>query len=115
MEGYHEIAFGSPFDRDAVHLVASPLHAQAPLLDPNLPSVKPQTLQHLSDNRVRQHIMRESLVRYSGRCVCPYQTNDLNGRSCKGRHEIITTQPLPICYPTRVSSEMVSEWRKRHY
>jgi hypothetical protein len=95
--------------------LASPLHAQAPLLDPNLPSVKPQTLQHLSDNRVRQRIMRESQMRYSGRCVCPFQTNDLNGRSCKGRHELITTPPRPICYPTRVSSEMVSEWRKRHH
>ena len=95
--------------------LASPLHAQAPLLDPNLPSVKPQTLQHLSDNRVRQRIMQESQARYGGRCVCPYQTNDLNGRSCKGRHEVITTPPRPICYPSLVTSEMVSEWRQRHH
>ena len=94
--------------------LASPLHAQAPLLDPNLPSVKPQTLQHLSDNRVRQRIMQESQARYGGRCVCPYQTNDLNGRSCKGRHEVITTPPRPICYPSQVTKEMVSDWRRHH-
>jgi hypothetical protein len=94
---------------------AFPLHAQAQLHDPNLPSVKPQTLQHLSDNRVRQRVMRESQVGYSGRCVCPYQTNDLNGRSCKGRHEVITTPPRPICYPSLVTSEMISEWRQRHH
>jgi hypothetical protein len=103
--------------RSTVMLVlslASPLHAQAPLLDPNLPSVKPQALQHLSDNRVRQRIMQESQTRYGGRCVCPYQTNDLKGRSCKGRHEVVTTQPRPICYPSQVTREMVSDWRRRH-
>ena len=94
--------------------LASPLHAQAPLLDPNLPTVKPKTLQHLSDNRVRQRIMQESQARYDGKCVCPYQTNDLNGRSCKGRHEVVTTQPQPICYPTQVTREMVSDWRRHH-
>jgi hypothetical protein len=94
--------------------LASPLHAQAPLLDPNLPSVKPQTLQHLSDDRVRQRIMQESQARFGGRCLCPYQTSDLNGRSCKGRHEVITTPPRPICYPNQVTKEMVNEWRQRH-
>jgi hypothetical protein len=94
--------------------LASPLNAQAPLLDPNLPSVKPQALQHLSDNRVRQRIMQESQTRYGRRCVCPYQTNDLNGRSCKGRHEVVTAQPQPICYPTQVTREMVSDWRRHH-
>ena len=95
--------------------LASPLHAQAPPFDPNLPSVKPQTLQHLSDNRVRQRLMRESQSRYGGRCVCPYQTNDLTGRSCKGRQEVITTPPRPICYPSQVTKEMVNEWRQRHH
>jgi hypothetical protein len=94
--------------------LASPVHAQAPPFDPNLPSVKPQALQHLSDNRVRQRIMQESQARYGGRCVCPYETKDLNGRSCKGRHEVITTPPRPICYPGRVTSEMVSDWRRHH-
>jgi hypothetical protein len=103
--------------RSTVMLVlslASPLHAQAPLLDPSLPSVKPQALQHLSDNRVRQRIMQESQARYGGKCVCPYQTNDPNGRSCKGRHEVITTQPRPICYPSQVTGAMVSDWRRHH-
>jgi hypothetical protein len=93
--------------------LASPLHAQAPLRDPNLPSVKPQTLQYLSDNRVRQRIMQESHARYGGKCVCPYQTKDLKGRSCKCRHEVVTTQPRPICYPSQVTREMVSDWRER--
>ena len=94
--------------------LASPLHAQTQLIDPNLPTVKPHTLQHLSDNRVRQRVMQESQARFGARCVCPYQTNDLNGRSCRGRHEVITTPPRPICYPSQVTKEMVNEWRQRH-
>ena len=112
--GYHESTAVRSIAMLFISL-ASPLHAQAPLLDPNLPSVKPQTLQHLSDNRVRQRLMQESQARYGGRCVCPYQTNDLNGRSCKGRHEVITTPPRPICYPSQVTREMVSDWRQRHH
>jgi hypothetical protein len=86
----------------------------APLIDPNLPSVKPESLQQLTDNRVRQRIMQESQSHYSGRCVCQYQTKDSYGRSCKGRHEVIKTKPQPLCYPSQVDSEMVSDWRQRH-
>ena len=41
-------------------LLASSLHAQAPLHQSNLPGVKPEALQQLSDNRVRQHIIRKA-------------------------------------------------------
>ena len=92
----------------------SSLHAQAPLHDPNLPGVKPEALQQLSDNRIRQHIIRESQNRYSGRCVCQYQTKDSNGHSCKGRHEVISTRPRPVCYPNQVTGKMISDWRKHH-
>jgi hypothetical protein len=37
------------------------LHAQQPALrDPTLPSVPPEALQRLSDDRIRQRIMQES-------------------------------------------------------
>jgi hypothetical protein len=86
----------------------------APLVDPNLPSVKPESLQQLTDNRVRQRIMQESQSHYSGRCVCQYSTKDSHGRSCKGRHEAIKTKPQPLCYPSQVTTEMVSDWRAHH-
>jgi hypothetical protein len=86
----------------------------APLADPNLPSVKPESLQQLTDNRVRQRIMQESQAHYSGRCVCQYQTKDSHGRSCKERHEVIKTKPQPLCYPSQVTTEMVNDWRQHH-
>ena len=90
------------------------LYAQTPRIDSTLPSVKPEALQALSDDRARQQIMRESQAPYSGRCVCSYQTKDLQGRLCKGRHEVIKAGPRPICYPAEVTSQMVSDWRQRH-
>jgi len=82
--------------------------------DPNLPTVHQEELRQLSDMRIREHIIQESLAHYPSRCVCPYQTKDLHGRSCKGRHEVVKTAPLPVCYPRQVSSEMTMEWRRRH-
>jgi hypothetical protein len=92
----------------------APLSAQTALHDPNLPTVKPQVLHQLANNRVRQRIMAENQAHYDGRCVCPYQTRDTNKQSCKGRHELIKTKPPPICYPRQITDEMVSNWRRRH-
>lgn len=94
-------------------LGASTLAQTAPV-DPTLPSVKPEALQALSDDRVRQQVMLESQAHYRGRCVCSYQTKDSEGRFCKGRHEIVKTKPQPICYPAQVTSEMAADWRRRH-
>jgi hypothetical protein len=94
--------------------LSSSLYAQASMLDPNLPSAHPEALQRLSDDRVRQRIMQESQARYTGRCVCQYQTKDSSGHSCKGRHETIRALPEPVCYPNQVTSEMLSDWRQRH-
>ena len=90
------------------------IHAKTPLVDPTLPSVKPEALKALSDDRVRQQIMLESQAQYRGRCVCSYQTKDLKGRLCKGRHEVIRAGPQPICYPAQITSEMVINWRQSH-
>jgi hypothetical protein len=90
------------------------VHAEHAPHDPNLPTVKPEALERLSDTRVRQQIMLESEAKYRGRCVCPYLTRDAKGRSCKGRHELVQSKPQPICYPEQVTPAMMSEWRRQH-
>jgi hypothetical protein len=93
-------------------LAPASLHAQQPALrDPTLPSVRPEALQRLSDDRIRQRIIQESQAHYGGRCVCSYKTHDAHGRSCKGRHAVIKAEPLPVCYPRQVTDEMVKDWR----
>ena len=95
-------------------IIGSP-HAQTPLHDPNLHTASPEALQQLSNERVRQKIIEDSQTRYAGRCVRQYMTQDSRQRSCKGRHEAIKTKPLPICYPSQVTPEMVSTWRRQHH
>ena len=84
-----------------------------PLRDPSLPHASPEALKQLSETRIRQQIMLESQAPYRGRCVCPYQTRDAKGRSCKGRHETVTTLPKPICYPQQVTPAMIRNWKQR--
>ena len=78
-----------------IAMPASPLHAQ--LVDPTLPSAEPEALQHLSDNRVRQraHAGEPNTLQRSVRMLLPNE--GLKQASCKGRHEVIKTQPAPIC------------------
>jgi hypothetical protein len=90
------------------------VRAEAPLHDLNLPSVSPEALQDLKDTRTRQDIIQDSLSRYPNRCVCQYQTQDLAGRPCKGRHEVIKVAPRPICYPGQITPKMLSDWRQHH-
>src|SRR5690242_16384433 len=87
--------------------------AETALNDPNLPHASPEALKQLSESRIRQRIMQESQTPYRGRCVCPYQTRDAKGHSCKGRHEIVKTLPQPICYPQQVTRAMISKWKQR--
>jgi hypothetical protein len=108
------MALRSIFALTLMLTIAGPLAAQAPLRDPNLPTVPPQALKDLSNDRIRQDIMRESQAHYVGRCVCRYQTEDSHRRSCKGRHEVITAKPLPMCYPAQVTDVMIQQWRRSH-
>jgi hypothetical protein len=103
-----------PFAMVLLGIIGS-LHAQTPLHDPNLHTASPEALQELSNDRVRQKIIENSQGHHAGRCVCQYMTQDSRQRSCKGRHEVIKTKPLPICYPSQVTPEMVSMWRSQHH
>lgn len=96
-----------------VGLIGTP-RAQSPLHDENLPSVKPEALQQLSDTRIRQQLMQQSQAPYRGRCVCPYQTHDINGHSCTNRHEVVHSYPQPLCYPSQVTRAMIRDWKRLH-
>jgi hypothetical protein len=95
-------------------LVSISTGAATPPKDPNLPHAKPEALEQLSETRIRQKIMLQSQAHYAGRCVCRYQTHDAKGRSCKGRHELVTAPPEPICYPQQVTPAMITQWKQRH-
>ena len=69
----------------------------------------------LSDNQVRDQIVREHLAQYqaSGRCFCPDQL-DNRGQHCGARAAYGHVQPIPICYISQVEVSMIWQWRSSH-
>ncbi|HEY0465189.1 MAG TPA: hypothetical protein VGC79_13310 [Polyangiaceae bacterium] len=68
----------------------------------------------LSDARIKQILIEESIANYSGNCPCPYSTAR-NGSRC-GRRSAYSREggAQPLCYAADVSSAMVSEYRAAH-
>lgn len=65
----------------------------------------------LSDNDIRQAIIRQSIVSYYGSCPCPYNV-DRGGRLCGDRSAY--SRPGgedPICYPDDVTASMIERFR----
>lgn len=68
----------------------------------------------MTDQQVRERIVRESVASYSGSCACPDNT-DAAGRRCGARSA--HRKPggeKPICYPHEVSDQQVRDYRARH-
>jgi hypothetical protein len=68
----------------------------------------------LSDARVREQIIAESIAAYPGNCPCPYNV-DRGGRSC-GQRSAWSKRggQAPACYPDDVSDDQVRAWRARN-
>ena len=68
----------------------------------------------MTDDAVRESIVRDSVAAYPGNCPCPYNT-DRAGRSCGGRSAWSRGGGYsPICYAREVTDEQVREFRLRH-
>lgn len=68
----------------------------------------------LTDEKVRQLIIQESISLYPGNCPCPYNVAS-NGSRCGGRSAWSRAGGYsPLCYSSDVTDKMVKEYRKRH-
>lgn len=70
--------------------------------------------ERLTDEQVKQAIIRESIANYSGNCPCPYNLAR-NGSSCGQRSAY--SKPggaSPICYPSDVTPSMIRMYRRMH-
>ena len=68
----------------------------------------------ITDQEVRDMIIKESLQSYPGNCPCPYNLMR-NGRSCGGRSAY--SRPggrSPLCYPKDVTDQMIKNYRAQH-
>ena len=65
----------------------------------------------VTDQEVRDMMIKESISSYPGNCPCPYNTMR-NGRSCGGRSAY--SRPggrSPLCYPNDIPYQMVEAFR----
>lgn len=65
----------------------------------------------LTDDQIRQQIIRQSIASYPGSCPCPYSVAR-NGSSCGGRSAYSKAGGYqPKCYPKDVSTAEVQRYK----
>ncbi|WP_159669625.1 hypothetical protein [Andreprevotia sp. IGB-42] len=65
----------------------------------------------LTDEQIKQAIIKESIDAYPGNCPCPYNAAK-NGSACGKRSAYSRPNGYaPICYAKDVTAEMVKEWK----
>jgi hypothetical protein len=68
----------------------------------------------LSDARIKEILIEESIAGYPGNCPCPY-SRARNGSRCGGRSAYSREGGAePLCYAKDVTAEMVKEYRAAH-
>jgi hypothetical protein len=70
-----------------------------------------------NDNQIRQQIIRQSIAEYQATghpCVCPYNVARNGSRCCARSAYIRPGGARPLCYPSDVSHQMVSDWKRQH-
>ena len=68
----------------------------------------------MTDEQVRERIVRDSVTSFSGSCACPEST-DAAGRRCGERSAHSKPGGVkPLCYTHEVSDQQVREFRQRH-
>ena len=74
----------------------------------------PAMAQRLSDDQVRQLMIRESIQSYPGHCLCPFNVAS-NGSKC-GRRSAYSRPGgySPLCYSEDISQKMIDEYRRSH-
>ena len=68
----------------------------------------------VTDQEVRDMLIKESLQSYPGPCPCPYNTMR-NGRSCGGHSAY--SKPggySPLCYQKDIPDQIVQAYRAKH-
>ena len=69
--------------------------------------------EELTDQQVREILVRQSVSTFSGICPCPYST-DRAGRRCGSRSAYSKEEAADLlCFPRDVSDYMIERYRER--
>lgn len=68
----------------------------------------------LSDQQIRQILVRQSIVAFAGSCACPYFSN-ADGSLCGGDSAWSQREAgAPLCYDAEVDTFMIRNYRQTH-
>jgi hypothetical protein len=74
----------------------------------------PATAQHVSDDAVRNAMIKDSINAYRGNCPCPYNYA-ANGSLCGGRSAYSRPSGAsPLCFPKDITPNMLEQYRQSH-
>ena len=74
--------------------------------------INPANAQSVTDDRIRQIIIQQSISSYPGTCACPYSTMR-NGRRCGRRSAYSKPGGYdPLCYKRDIPDQMVEQFKK---
>ncbi len=76
----------------------------------NIPAIAAE--QNISDDDIREMMIRDSIASYPGNCPCPYNRAS-NGSRCGKRSAWSRAGGYaPLCYDADISIEIVEKFRK---
>ncbi|MFW5403344.1 hypothetical protein [Pectobacterium carotovorum] len=68
----------------------------------------------ISDEQIKEQIIQESILSYSGNCPCTYNSAR-NGSKCGKRSAWSRAGGYsPICYKDEVTRKMIDDWRMKN-
>lgn len=74
----------------------------------------PYILAELTDEEVKDRLIKDSIAQYPGNCPCPFNV-DRAGRPCGGRSA--WNKPggsAPLCFREDISEDMIAAWRAQN-
>jgi hypothetical protein len=77
-------------------------------------AASPAQTQPVTDDEIRDRLIKQSIRSYPGNCPCPYNLAS-NGSRCGGRSAY--SRPgghSPLCYARDVSDQRVQQYREQH-
>ena len=77
------------------------------------PKIKKKVVATLSNSRIKEALIKQSIAYYSGNCPCPYNRAS-NGSRCGKRSAYSRPRGAsPLCYTSDITEQMVSAYKAR--
>lgn len=77
-------------------------------------AASPAETQPVTDDEIRDRLIKQSIRSYPGNCPCPYNSASNGSRSGKRSAYSRAGGYSPLCFPSDVSDAKVRQYREQH-